>query len=80
MLVCLSKILPGCTSKFGAMSFTNIDCPVPISIGPMKSLPIKISIATEEIIGKLWGSEIIAQTSDTIVIQDALDPSLMKLN
>lgn len=44
-----------------------------------KIIPIKVSIATEEIIGKLWGSEIIAQTSDTIVIQDALDPSLMKL-
>ena len=54
-----------------------------IEIAPKKNsntIPIKISIATEEIIGKLWGSEIIAQTSGTIVIQDALDPSLMKLN
>ena len=40
-------------------------------------IPINISLEIEDIITKLWGSEITAQTATTIKIQDALDPSSM---
>jgi len=45
--------------------------------GKDNHIPLKISLEVEDIIGKLWGSEITAQTNSEIKIQDALDPSSM---